>query len=178
MREIHPNQLRDLLTYDPGSGVLTWLPRPDNPAFNGQYAGKTAFTAINSSGYLHGKIFYGDVQAHRVAWALHHNEWPDGIIDHINGDPADNRIANLRVVDARGNSCNAAKNSLNTSGVIGVTWHSRDKAWQVTIRVGGGVRKYIGKFEHFEDAVAARKAAEREHGFHENHGRERIVSTA
>ena len=47
--------------------------------------------------------------AHRLVWFYHYNVWPDKIIDHINGDPSDNRIDNLRDVSVRINAENASK---------------------------------------------------------------------
>lgn len=112
------------------------------------------------------------VQAHRAAWAVHFGEWPKGMLDHINGDPADNRIANLRPVDPSGNCRNTAKTRRNKSGVSGVFQRARGDRWIVATRTGGGKREHL-YFDTFDEAVAARKDAERRHGFHPNHGRER-----
>ena len=60
----------------------------------------------------------------------------------------------------------------NTSGVTGVYWNKKDKRWQVSIKVGSK-RGYIGQYKTLEEARTARLSAEREHGFHENHGQVR-----
>lgn len=109
-------------------------------------------------------------QNHRIAWALHHGCWPDDQIDHINGNPEDNRIANLRAVSNAENQRNARRKCTNTSGVTGVSWHSRDHVWHANIREKGRLL-YLGSFDSFDEAVAVRKAAEHEYGYHENHGR-------
>lgn len=112
--------------------------------------------------------------AHRVAWALHYGEWPDGQIDHINGDKADNRLDNLRVVTAQGNAKNRPLRSDNTSGHVGVYWVTETKQWMAQIKVDGR-QVTIGRYKTFEDAVVARKKAEEVHGYHANHGR-RLIS--
>lgn len=80
-------------------------------------------------------------------------------IDHINHKLFDNRKLNLRAVTTQQNSMNASLSKNNTSGITGVTWHSRDKVWYARIKVD---YKYIhlGYFNNFEDAIKARKEAE------------------
>ena len=99
-----PKDLRHRLEYDPETGKMRWK----NPAHNlrgralsiwkSRYLGKEAFTATMPRGYRQGRIDRVAYLAHRVAWALHYGSWPDGVIDHINGCTADNRIENLRDV--------------------------------------------------------------------------------
>lgn len=169
--------LRQLLTYDPETGKLTWLPRPremfcDDRAWkiwNTQHAGKTALNA-KSHGYRHGPIFNKRVFAHRVAWALHYGHWPLGSIDHINGDQLDNRIPNLREVNHQGNARNSKRSVANASGVTGVGWYAPRGKWRARIRVDGR-NITLGYFSDFGDAVAARKEAETRFEFHPNHGR-------
>lgn len=95
------------------------------------------------------------------------------VTDHINGSGLDNRRINLRSVTISENMRNMTRSVRNTSGVIGVSWHKTNKKWLVTIRTSVNVNKYLGYFENFEDAVAARKQAELDNGYHENNGRER-----
>lgn len=176
--ELTPELLRALLEYDPQTGEMRWLPRAaDSAAFNGKCAGKIAFTSKNVNGYYHGTVMTVPVLAHRVAWAIHYGEWPTAMLDHINGVITDNRIANLRVVDSIGNGRNSAKPANNKSGVAGVIWNKRDRRWQAQIRADGKQR-HVGNFEKLEDAIAARKAAEQQHGYHPNHGREPRASAA
>lgn len=178
-----PELLRKLLSYDPEIGALTWLPRtpdmfPDKgrprdkmcAAWNKQFAGKQAFTSKKMKGHLFGSIFDRDYQTHRVIWAIVHGEWPENQIDHINGDPADNRIGNLRKVTNAENNRNRARTGRNTSGVVGVYWCKVKSKWFARIWVNQrGIR--LGFFATFEEACAARKAAEEKYGFHPNHGR-------
>src|SRR3546814_6128350 len=62
-------------------------------SFNNKHAGKPALVAPSRAGHLCGHVKGIPLLAHRVAWAIHYGEWPNGQIDHINGDPSDNRIA-------------------------------------------------------------------------------------
>lgn len=168
-----PTELRQLLRYEAETGKLFWLPRDTGTRggryFNTRYAGKEALTGP-TKGYLAGSIRDKPAKAHRVAWAIHFGEWPNGMIDHINQDRADNRITNLRVVGHIENGRNAKRHRTNTSGVTGVGWVKNKCRWRAMIKVGGH-NHYIGMFLNFEDAVEARRAAEAEYGFHENHGR-------
>jgi hypothetical protein len=157
-----PEDLRGLLRYEPETGKLFWLERKGDgqsvKRFNSMYAGREALTYL-SKGYRIGSVMDADAKAHRVAWAIYYGEWPQGQIDHINGDRADNRIANLRVVDFVGNARNRKAGKNNSSGVIGVGWSSRHRKWRASIRHHGELI-YLGAFASKDDAIAARRDAE------------------
>lgn len=170
-------ELEKLLDYSPDSGKFVWKERPLNmfpsapkgKTWNVQFAGKEAFTVKNGNGYLCGYINYQKLYAHRVAWKIVNGDEPDQI-DHVNGVRDDNSIGNLRAATFFVNAKNTSKRADNTSGTTGVTWVKVSKKWKAFLNSG---RKHyiLGMFDAFEDAVAARKAAELEHGFHANHGR-------
>lgn len=176
--EIAISELHNLMRYDPDTGLLYWKPRLREMferertyrMWNTRYAGAVALTANDSFGYLHGAISGVKVKAHRVAWALHTNEWPVNDLDHINGVRTDNRITNLREVDAAENAKNQKLHTSNTSGVPGVYWSKDAQKWRAQIDVDG-TRKYLGYFRHKPDAIAARETAMTEAGYHENHGK-------
>lgn len=170
-----PEYLRKVLDYDPETGMLVWKERPKEMfnqgnrrhSWNSRWAGKLAFRK-SELGYMRGSVNGRKLLAHRVVWAMHHGKWPSEQIDHINGDRSDNRIENLREVDAAGNARNHQMRSSNTSGEIGVTWNATRKKWMV--RVG---RKFVGYFTDLDEATSARRSAAKAMGFHENHGRKR-----
>jgi len=93
-----------------------------------------------------------------------HGRWPTVEIDHIDGDRGNNHPDNLREATRQVNARNCALGKDNTSGAKGVFWSCGK--WRATI-----LKKSIGRFDTFDEAVVARKAAERLHGFHPNHGR-------
>lgn len=182
--QIDPAMLRKLLRYEPETGKLFWLPRDEAHflatgdsrgsgwscrAWNAKNANRQAFTAI-SNGYPTGAIFGKNFGAHRVAWALYYGAWPEKVIDHINGDPADNRIVNLRDVSSALNQRNSKLNKRNASGHPGICWDKSRKRWSAEIG-GGHYKRHLGRFCALADAISARREAEKALSYHPNHGR-------
>jgi hypothetical protein len=179
-----PNLVRELLDYDPETGALRWKQRDPsffNPTrthsaehvaakWNGKWAGKLAFTSIGDGGYRAGNILGYSTRARRVIWAWMTGEWPTGEIDHRDGDKLNNRWLNFRDVSTKVNSQNASIGSRNTSGAVGVYRHPT-ATWIAMIGVDGR-SIYLGAFKTFDAARAARRAAEREHGFEINNRRD------
>ena len=172
---VHPETLRELLSYDHEQGILTWKKRDlrffqserDWKIWNTKYANKRATSLLR--GRRRVRVLGVSFSEHRVAWAIYHGEWPDLQIDHLNGDPSDNRLANLRLATNQMNSCNSKLPRNNKSGRIGVNL-TKYGSWRAEICVHQK-RIHLGCFDSFEAACAARVAAEREYGFHPNHGR-------
>lgn len=178
MTELTYEIVRELLDYDPETGALTWRPRDRKwfksdrswKAWGTYLSGKPAFTSVNADGYRQGKILYAAYHAHRIAWLHYYGSWPNDQIDHIDGDRANNRISNLRAVSQAENNRNMKRFCTNTSGLVGVCWDESRGKWMARITVGSKY-KHLGRFDDFNDAAKARKAAEIKYGFHENHGR-------
>lgn len=179
-----PEELRQLLRYEPETGKLFWLPRdvswfestarPASHAcanWNSCHAGKEAFTATDHGGYKVGTVLYRVLLAHRVAWAIQTGCWPEKQVDHVNGDRSDNKLINLRSVDRVENMKNMKRPSTNTSGHVGIRRDTRIDKW--TARICVNYRDhYIGSYDDIKSAIDARKAAEAFFGFHQNHGRD------
>jgi len=175
------SELLDLLDLIPETGKLYWKQRhvgmfsqcknPDvaRKSWNTRCAGKEAFTATNEHGYRVGTIHNIRFYAHRIIWKMIYGCDPVEV-DHIDGDPGNNSILNLRDVSRFENFRNRKKPSSNTSGVIGIHWHRRTQKWQAEIRANNK-RIHLGSFVRKVDAAKARKSAEARLGFHENHGR-------
>ncbi len=164
-------ELNSLLHYEEETGKLFWRERPESlfasswawKVWNTRYANKEAFTSYNAYGYREGRIYDGLYRAHRVIWAMKFGTC-DHDIDHVSGDRSDNRLINLRAVTRADNLRNSCIRSDNTSGVTGV--RRKNGRWQARISTTN-----LGSFDTFEEAVAVRKAAEAQRGFHPNHGR-------
>lgn len=112
-----------------------------------------------------GKLYY----THRLIYKLVTGNEPE-LIDHINGNPLDNRIENLRSVSNQENSKNAKRSKHNTSGVTGVSWSKSAKKWEAYI--WKDCKKInLGVYSCLEEAKRVRLAAQEELEYHENHGR-------
>ncbi|WP_367273572.1 HNH endonuclease [Pluralibacter sp.] len=91
-------------------------------------------------------------------------------IDHINGRRDDNRLANLRLVDAAQNSRNRKRQQNNSTGVTGV--YPYKDTGRFCVQIGSGKsRIFLGIFDTLFDAACARKSAEINSHYHPNHGR-------
>ena len=173
---------RELLTYNPDTGKLFWKERPvkyfKNPnytkSWNAKWAGKEALTAITrrKSGHiarLDGCVLNKSYYTHRIAWLIYYGEWPKNQIDHINQDPTDNRIENLRDVPQTDNVKNQSLHSNNKSGYTGVYFYKKQNKYAADVRING-VTKWLGYYDTVEEAVAARAVANINYNFHPNHG--------
>lgn len=167
------------LSYDPASGIITWKFRSAETIggrrFNGHLAGKPAGKIDH-----HGRLIINIrvlkrqryMQGSRIAWLLSSGSWPDGDIDHINHDPLDNRLLNLRCVPHAINQRNLSLSKANNSGSTGVGWCKRSGKWRSRVMIN---RKdhHLGVFDSVDEAAAAATAFRSSFGFHENHGGER-----
>lgn len=123
----------------------------------GQLAG-----AKHKTGYIQIQLNKKFMYAHRAIFFMHYGHLPK-FIDHIDGNPSNNKIENLREVTAAQNSWNQ-KFKGSASGFKGVTWNKQDKRWQPQIRANNK-RFYLGKFSNLDDAIVAyQKAAAELHG--------------
>jgi hypothetical protein len=159
MIELTAERLRNLLHYDPETGVFTRLVGNGRNVNIGDKAGSTH----KGSGYRYIMVDRKNYSAHRLAWLYIHGAWPIGDIDHMNGLPDDNRLANLRDVTKAMNAQNERRpRKSNTSGFMGVRWRDDRHCWIAVLLIDGCKRK-LGAFRTKEDAAAAYIEAKRKH---------------
>lgn len=167
---ITQQKLKEHIHYCHESGAFTWIKSTSNRAPSGSSAGTIKADPASRTEYLVIKLFGVFYRAHRLAWLYMYGEFPDGDIDHENGVGTDNRILNLRVVTHIVNHKNMPLRSDNNSGVVGVSFDKQRNKWSAEIR-DNRKKVFLGRFEDFDAAVQARKAAEVKYGYHSNHGR-------
>lgn len=178
MKTVPVEFLREAFSYESTSGLLRWKQRPrshfnsdrGHRVFNSRYAGNEAGHVFASTGYrivhLSGYGYFG---THRIAMAMELGEWP-AFVDHINGNPLDNRIANLRACTKAQNGRNRRMNRTNRAGLKGVSSHPNTCRWIARIQHDGKPH-HLGSFDTPELAHAAYvAAAQRLHGEFANAG--------
>jgi hypothetical protein len=146
--------VHELLNYNPWTGCLIRLISTSSRSRAGDVAGWT-----NSDGYRRVYIDGRAYTATHVIWCWMRGEWPEETIDHIDTDSTNNRWKNLRPANDSEQQWNKGIQRNNISGVRGVHRNSRRGKWYAQIRVNN-VTKFLGSFDRFEDAVAARRDAE------------------
>ena len=152
--------VKDAYHYDPDTGLLSY-----RKSAGCRKAGDSV--GWDDEGYLKTKVNGKKIAVHRLIWFLIYGELPD-VVDHINGDTTDNRIINLRNVDATGNARNTKVNKLNKTGLMGVSWYHGRK-WVAYI--GKKPRTHLGYSTDFFEACCMRKSAEARMTYHPNHGK-------
>lgn len=163
--------LPSMLRYEPDTGRLYWLERRKGRRFD-LPVGNPDTNCRSGKTYLRVKVNYQTYLAHRLIWVLVHGRWPNGDIDHEDGDGTNNVLTNLREVAHVDNQKNMRRSCVNVTGCTGVTWVKSDGKWAARIYKGKSIVG-LGYYDKYEDAVAARKLGEVEHGFHRNHGSDR-----
>jgi len=93
---------------------------------------------------------------HRLAWLYEHGELSSCVIDHINGNTLDNRIANLRPATMKQNSENQQLRPNNKSGFRGVHWVPRNQKWKASV-THNQVVHYLGLYDSLEEAATIAK---------------------
>jgi len=151
-RNVTADRVREVLNYDPETGVFTWRTNRRGTAKAGRVAG-----TITPKGYRDIWVGGYNYRAHRLAWLCVYGTWPDGHLDHINQDKADNRIANLRIATWSENMQNRQRYKNNASGFRGV-YKTAPGRWTAKI-TANGKKLYFGPFHSPEEAYAAYCAA-------------------
>lgn len=152
--ELNAERLRELLHYDPATGLFRRKIRTSNRIKAGDVAG-------TGKGKRYVLICVDGVQyrAHRLAWLYVHGKWPRNDLDHEDRDKKNNRIDNLRPATRKENMENALAPRNSKTGVRGVYWDSERKMWAATIHHH---KKTIsgGRFASIAEAISARKLLE------------------
>jgi HNH endonuclease/AP2 domain len=147
LRDIDLALLRRDYSYNPETGEFSRLFSVKSHAIIGE-----------ATRLLHGyrvvDINHRKYFIHRVIWLYVHGKWPNGQIDHIDGDTLNNRLANLRDVSQSQNQWNAGPRKTNTTGFKGVMRAKGGKKFTARIKAHGKAY-WLGVFDTAEEASQA-----------------------
>lgn len=136
-------EAKSKLNFNPETGEFIWLSGKKAGQVAGAFSGEYCCLSIDGK----------SMGAHRVAWYFVHGYLPKQI-DHINGNPSDNRLENLRESTQSENKQNARTKRNAKSGLKGVCYSKDHKKWRAMIGPRGAVR-HLGYFKTAEEAHAA-----------------------
>lgn len=142
--------LKQLLDYDPTTGIFRWKVKIKGCVSPGDIAG-----FIDEQGYRIIRIFKKNRKAHRLAWLYTHGEYPE-LLDHTDRNRSNNALSNLRLATPRQNTVNRSSMSRYASGYTGVYRKSNTKKWEASVTIQGQ-RIYLGVFDEPFDAAKARE---------------------
>lgn len=147
--------LRELLCYDPETGIFTWRNTRHWRSVEGTQAGGCS----HERGYRIIRLNYQAYLAHRLAWLYVYGVWPSQEVDHINGKPDDNSISNLRQCTHQQNCWNGAVREQNGVGERHI--YRRGNSYRVKFLSG---KKYLynKQFKNLDQAIAMRDAVSKQ----------------
>jgi hypothetical protein len=150
------DRANELLSYEKETGILRWKKQRNHLARAGDEAG-----GLDDLGYKRLMVDNQHWQQHRVVWLLQTGALPLSIIDHIDGDRANNKFANLRLTTAMLNAQNKKKARVDSqTGIIGV--RKQKNRWSASISINKH-KKHLGSFLTQEEAANAYLYAKRKH---------------
>lgn len=168
---ITQSELKEILDYDPETGIFRWKISPTNCVRKGSVAGNKTRNELNIK--IKGKQY----SARRLAWVYVHGVDPGScVVSPLDHDNYNNKICNLRIITRSELGLESQKNmkphSTNKSGITGVSWNNGKGRWVAKIYISGKY-KHLGYFENLISAKKARQEANVKYGFSETHGEER-----
>jgi len=144
-------RLKELLHYDPETGIFTWLVGRPNGVSAGRRAG-----SLNRKGYLIIKVDNRPYKAARLAHLYMTGEFPAALMDHESRIRSDNRWKNLRPAS---NSQNCANRLVeNKTGHKGVVYRKSRHRFEAYLKKDGS-RRFLGCFKTSAEAGVAYAAA-------------------
>ena len=157
MRDIDCTHLREILNYDPETGIFTWKKKTSKKIVIGKIAAN-----LRPSGYMQISLYGRRYMAHRIALIWMYGGCNSFDVDHINGNKSDNRIINIRPATRSENKQNRLSiQPNNKSGYSGVDWHEHSNGWRATITTMRK-QKHLGIFKTPQEAYEAYIKAKRE----------------
>lgn len=160
------DELMKLLRYEAKTGHLYWISKGTAKT---RVIGTRVGSLCKTSGYRLVGINKHVYREHHLVWLLFNDKFPDGVIDHINHDKADNRIENLRDISQSENTRNQSARRNTSSGEQGIWYCKTRQRWIAEIKLNGK-KVFQSKFPDATSAMIAREAKLKELGFHDNHG--------
>lgn len=151
--KISHERLKEMLVYDPETGIFTWRIRVSYSVLAGMVAG-----FVHPSGYRVIRIQRRTYKASRLAWFYVNGAWPNPSVDHRNRIKLDDRIGNLREATQAQQSSNIGVSKRNKCGIKGVFWLACDRVWIAAIQ-RNKIKRRLGRFQTKEEAAAAYRAA-------------------
>ncbi len=153
MTSIDQSILREILSYEPASGVMRWK------VSRGRVREGAPAGALRKDGYILIGINGEGHLRHRLAWLWMTGELPTGEIDHINGIRGDDRWDNLRDVSRSWNQQNQTRaQASNSTGLLGVSFHAGKYRSRISV---DGKETLIGRYDSPQEAYAAYVSAKR-----------------
>lgn len=152
MEKLSAAAVREVLNYNPDTGLFSWK---NDHGYRGMWKAGTRAGYLTKQGYIKIRVEKKNYFAHRLAWLLTYDKWPDGLLDHIDRVKTNNRIANLREACPLRNSHNTIlPNAKSTSGIRGVYFNKNLQKWQANIS-SNRKRMHLGLFKTKEEAQQA-----------------------
>lgn len=159
---VSQDELKELMHYEPSTGIFTRLKSNNGFVKIGDEVGWTAGHGHTDLCYRSTEINRRKYLLHRLAFLYMTGKMPDLHIDHIDHNGLNNRWANLRQVTRSENLRNSRLSVNNKSGNKGVSFYIRNGKWRAAINADGK-KRHLGYFIDKQDAINARKEAERKY---------------
>ncbi len=158
---ITQKELKEILDYNELTGDFTWKKSISDKTKLNSVAGSKKYWKQRPLRIVI-RINKKDYQAHRLAWFYVNGQFPELHIDHIDGNPFNNSINNLRQCTPALNNQNRHESQTNsTTKILGVTWHKKAKKWASYLSLNRKTH-YLGLFETTDEAHAAYLKAKRD----------------